>query len=58
MKQAHDFPCFGVNARQVGPFLQVALPASEREIIQARRPSTLFGNDVLNMERPAKERLR
>jgi hypothetical protein len=58
MKEACDFPGFGIDARQVGAFLQIALPAGERQIIKMRGPAVLFGNNVLDMERAAKESLR
>ena len=47
-----------VDARQIGAFLQIAVPAGERQIVKLVRPAVLSGNDVLDVERTAVSRLR
>jgi hypothetical protein len=58
LKQAGDFPRFGIDARQVGAFLPITLSAGERQIIQMCSSAVLFGHDVLDMEGPTKQSLR
>ena len=49
---------YWVDARQIGTFLQVAVPTCERQILKPGLASVLFGNNVLDMERATERQLR
>jgi len=41
-----------------GPFVQVAVPTGEGEIVEFRRPAVLPRDNVFNVERTAERHLR
>lgn len=51
MKQQSDLLGLRIHAREIGSFMQIAIDARQREIIQAVCPAMSLGNDVLDMKR-------
>jgi hypothetical protein len=49
-KQASELTRFWVDACQVCTLLQIALPTSERKIIQLRQATVLFSKNMLDMK--------
>jgi hypothetical protein len=50
MKQWHELTTHGVNARDVGPFVFIAVQTTPGQIFQNRRATMLLGDDVINLE--------
>jgi hypothetical protein len=50
VEQLSYLVCFGIDARQIWPLFQIAVDASESEIVHSIETTMLLGNDVLDME--------
>ena len=50
MKQRSDSPRLRIDSREVRPFVQIAVDASECEIFQVIRSAVSFRNNVFNVE--------
>ena len=57
MEECYDLPGPWVDARQVGAFLQIAIPTGERKVVSASRSSVLPGDNVFNVKCAAEGRL-
>ena len=58
MKQRNDLIRDRVDARQVGPFVAVAVATGESQVFQCGGTTVLLGNDVVELERQFSERFR
>jgi len=50
MEQSHDLSRGWIDAGEIGTLVQIAVDASEREILLIIAPPVLAGNDVLDMQ--------
>ena len=52
MEKRSYSPGFRIDSREVWPFLPIASPAGESQIVGLRQSSVLFRNNMLDMEGP------
>lgn len=50
MKNAHQFPGLRVSAGEVGSLVEIAVRASQREVVECAFAAMLSRDDVLDME--------
>src|SRR5271165_3513694 len=58
IEERHHETGRGVDSGQVGAFLEIAVPACERQVVEPRQSTMLSSNDVLNVKGAPKRRLR
>lgn len=50
MKESHDLACGGINAREIGTFLKIAMVAGQGKIIRLVASPMLPGNDMFDVK--------